>query len=597
MPLKEDPASADNIIVFDGVASVAATLNYSVPLPGRFRNRRIIELAGLIAASDLKISSKAAIISLEDAGYDKKRGTVDEAKARAFYIRMARAAGVRGDGVALFESTTPQAQAYTTELGSAPLGAPRPDTPELPPIPPRPQLDTKIQAELGKLNNGYFHFRQALKEARLECPTADTNGNLSGNAGADLQAIPTPRLFAIEYYELSSFLGDYGLGRTVRTYSLFPGEQVAIRLRTWRSSEEKRSSSSTIFDSFDEEVNNRFVGEVKSETTDRQTQAKDESWHAEAKVNATWGWGSAEVSGGGGGQYQSGRDQFASAVNQATQEHARTASSKRDTTVTSSNENTNKIENEESIEREIKNVNLRRVLNFVFRELNQEYLTKLALVDIKIGFSNGLSGSWREVPLSQLRPMLQEVVKATSVNQIAQRVLGLVGTVFDCEDAPHTVLEKVDFNTTGSDYVSRPAIATRDANGNFAPPTETMMYRFRRGAIGPTYLAGHTFATPLSARHAKFQVPGIIMKQDAVTLKTDSVVVEALLGQADALDPYAMISQKADAEAKQLANEREDLINKALSGIASGKERLDSYAKVVAQPQSLKVDLNGGGTP
>jgi hypothetical protein len=44
----------------------------------------------------------------------------------------------------------------------------------------------------------------------------------------DLEAEPDPALYIVQVVGISSFLGDYGLGRTVKTYPLFPGESAKI---------------------------------------------------------------------------------------------------------------------------------------------------------------------------------------------------------------------------------------------------------------------------------------------------------------------------------------------------------------------------------
>jgi hypothetical protein len=43
-------------------------------------------------------------------------------------------------------------------------------------------------------------------------------------------------------------------------------------------------------------------------------------------------------------------------------------------------------------------------------------------------------------------------------------------------------------------------------------------------------------------------VPGIILEVNKNTLRTDSLIVDALLGQGEALDCYSMKVQEADAE-------------------------------------------------
>ncbi|MBD3298153.1 MAG: hypothetical protein GF341_05815 [candidate division Zixibacteria bacterium] len=70
------------------------------------------------------------------------------------------------------------------------------------------------------------------------------------------------------------------------------------------------------------------------------------------------------------------------------------------------------------------------------------------------------------------------------------------------------------------------------------------------------------------------------MKRVEITMQTDSVVVEALLGQADALDAYAMESQQAAAKAKTLANERESILQRTLNDIGDPEARAAALAKM-----------------
>lgn len=295
----------------------------------------------------------------------------------------------------------------------------------------------------------------------------------------------------------------------------------------------------------------------------------------EAEVNASWGWGSAEVSGGGGGQYQSGREEFARALNDSVQEHTQEASSKRDTAVTSSTETSTTTGEELATERVIRNVNMRHVLNFVFRELNQIYITKIHLKDVRVAFTNGGLNSWREVPLSSLRRLLEEVLVPGKVDEVAQKILKLVAVVFDASDQPVLALETFTMTPDGLNW--NRADAALGQNGQFPPPRSDFFYRFKRGA--------------LAQGNASNPVEGVLMKQTEVVLRTDSLVVEALLGQADALDEYAMLAQKADAEAREIANQRAKSVNEALAAIADGKERAAVYADIVRTNGQLKVEL------
>ena len=73
------------------------------------------------------------------------------------------------------------------------------------------------------------------------------------------------------------------------------------------------------------------------------------------------------------------------------------------------------------------------------------------------------------------------------------------------------------------------------------------------------------------------RVAGVVMKKRDIVLPSDSMVVEALLGQADALDAYAIDAQRAEAEAKGLENEREKIAQAALKEIKDPVKRADAY--------------------
>lgn len=62
-----------------------------------------------------------------------------------------------------------------------------------------------------------------------------------------------PRLALVESVTLSSFLGIYGAGRVVRTFSLLPGEKTKISVRTFTKRDEDRKQSTSILDSVSEE--------------------------------------------------------------------------------------------------------------------------------------------------------------------------------------------------------------------------------------------------------------------------------------------------------------------------------------------------------
>jgi hypothetical protein len=97
-------------------------------------------------------------------------------------------------------------------------------------------------------------------------------------------------------------------------------------------------------------------------------------------------------------------------------------------------------------------------------------------------------------------------------------------------------------------------------------------------------------------------VPGVVTSKTSVVLRTDNVVVEALLGRADALDPYAAALQALDLQAREADIEsREadtawraaetrrtsDALN-LVAGLAGG-ERLDAWERLFPDRPEIEV--------
>lgn len=307
----------------------------------------------------------------------------------------------------------------------------------------------------------------------------------------DVSAPPEPALFLVQVIGVSSFLGDYGLGRTVKTFSLLPGETTTISTRTWRATEESISQASSIIDSYTESAAERFADTVMTETTDTATQESTENWHAEAEAKASFGFGSARVSGGGSGEYTSGTEEFAKAVDESVREHSAESSSNRENTVTSNSERSESTEDEEVIERTIQNINVRRVLNFTFRELNQEYITKTHLKEVRIAFSNGNLGSWREEPVSGMRKLVAEVIKPEQVDAVCDDLLRTIAVIMDLDATPVAVLEQVRLDACGVNWTVRDAAP--DKKCAYAAPTADgqLYYRFKRGPLGQKAATEH----------------------------------------------------------------------------------------------------------
>jgi hypothetical protein len=562
--------TSNNPIDFVGTPGPGAMIDQYLPQPGQHVGRRILQLEDIPEDQFLDTAKESGTPWAEHLGLEKADDIWQVRDAETLTSRwLGRYTKVSGvstvTGRRLEAQFNASARASLSSTGSlvtwarAPSGSRRggagsqarlqsaPDqsgnTDPLPLDIPETDPSTE-QKEEDKATVAFAAGLSQLEYGVLEMPVEGLFGG-SSSAEVDLDEPPQPALFIVQSVGISSFLGNYGLGRTVKTFTLLPGETAFIHTRTWRATEESMSQASSIIDSFDESSRERFEETVMDETTDKATQEKSENWHVEAEAKGSLGIASASVSGGGGGEYSSGTEEFSRSLDEAVREHAAEASSHRENTVTSSSESSVSTEEEEVVERTIKNINVRRVLNFTFRELNQEYLTKTHLKDVRIGFSNGNVGSWREVPISGLRGLIEEVIAPEHVDEVCSGILGTIAIVRDVNESPVPVLEQVRLDKCGTDFRARDAQPGDDCV--YPPPSEDgrLYYRFKRG--------------PLAQDPGdEFPVDGVVLSERTLVLASDSVVVEALLGQADALDSYSHELQIEAIREKRLANDKQE---------------------------------------
>jgi hypothetical protein len=332
--------------------------------------------------------------------------------------------------------------------------------------------------------------------------------------------VARPTLLLIESYRLSSFLGDYGAGRTIKTFTLLPGEQTKIAVKSYTKTQVEAKSASSILDSFTEESAEDFEDSLQSEQSDKRSSETSKEFHAEAGGGASWGWGSAKASAGFKKGSHIGREQFAKNVSSATRKHASKASAKRDVQINTSYEVSQESGQETSVEREIENINRSRVLNFVFRQMNQQFLTVLHLVDVRVGFFNGFAESRREYPLPQLDVLLDEVMVDNAANKatVKDSVVEQLRNVFDHDDRRISVVEEKDLG--GGDKYLR---FKKDLKSAYTDPESGI----------------------------QVEVPGVILSAVTSVMRTEGVLVEALLGDGPALDTYATRLQELEVERRE----------------------------------------------
>ncbi len=400
-----------------------------------------------------------------------------------------------------------------------------------------------------------------------------------------------PKLYVIEELEIATFLGDYGAGKTVQTFSLLPGEKTTISIKTWRTESSEQELTYNILDSYSEESANEFESQVENEfsismqSEDTATEAFSEahsSKNTSSKSGKVGGSLKLGVNGfgiGGGGGYNtttttstedvneskatasSTRKNTADMLSKSMDKHVNQSSTARKHEVNVESQSKVAVEEgeEETITRELQNINHSRTLNFVFRALNQEFLTITYLKDISIGFSKGIPGDGVATKLDNLDGFLSgRLVDSEAVKKIRNMILEHLLAVYDHNGNPQQFVKQ--------DEITLPSLDGGE----------------------PKKLKYWHKNSDLSQEWKGKKVDGVILNTAKRVLPTDAIIVEALLGQGEALDCYNMRLQNAAAEKADLANEKERLALQILEGGPEMKERADAFAKMFNPPQETE---------
>jgi Bacterial Ig domain len=380
----------------------------------------------------------------------------------------------------------------------------------------------------------------------IDARATDKAGNKSARTAtvtANTQPPKAPlveRILLVESVRLSSYLGAYGAGRTIKTFSLLPGEKAKISVKTFRKTDTDAKQASSILDSFTQESADDFENSLQNEQSSKTGAQESSHYKVGAEVQASWGWGSAKVSAEASGGSNASREELAKNIAGATQKHAAKASAKRDVNVDTSYEVKVQTGEETAVEREIQNINVSRVLNFVFRQMNQEFITLLHLVDARIGyfrldgFQDNGDGSkspitnYQEATLSQLDGLLEQVIVKDRRQDVRDAIIHQLEHVFDYQDCHHTFVETAAL-TMGD--------GTELPNSGYLRVKKDLISTYKDATSGTT-----------------ISVPGVILTAIMNVMRTDAILVEALLGQGEALDDYSKGLQAAAIKEKELAN-------------------------------------------
>jgi hypothetical protein len=440
-------------------------------------------------------------------------------------------------------------------------------------------------------------------------------------------AIPRRRLILIDCLRLSNFLGRYGAGRVVQTMSLLPGEQTTISMRTFRSMQVDESRTESVLESSGEKATQSFEDAVTAESS---TNSKEQQAFA-AKVTASgsgsWGVASASVSAEAAYNSASAREDAAKRVSNAVRRNAAEKSSERKVSVEGKTSTSTTVQEEQTITRTLANTNLSRTLNFVFRQMTQEFVSLLHLVDVRVAmFTEWFEDAQMATPARDGKGQpLADYEEATLPELLGwlRRILG-PGAIGDHDanvaNVYRTILTQLDgvFDYTGAqvpivEEVTR-LFPVRDADGRLTveddpnnPGTPRPVTRSERWArfdpnLKETWKPADQASTAgdASGITLSFTVPGVILSANVVTLRTDGIVCDAFLGGGPALDAYsddlqrtAISIREAEAARAQAQAAQAQLGVDIVS--AGEQEKADIYAKVFPPP--VEAHPNGELAP
>ncbi|NAS20087.1 hypothetical protein GT755_00120 [Herbidospora sp. NEAU-GS84] len=588
MPVSEDPIIAKSIAQFGDEGSRAASIRYDVPLPGSYSFQRIIPLD--IPEGHFLGPGRSAGTSLSSLGVveevDGKVRRVDNARLRDLYERM-----------------LPPATRPSLRLASEVFG--RPELVSLPGVPrvaggeEKAQVTAPLLIQIDgvdaqrRLRDTYLEGLATRQTQAISAGTPETTiqvptpgiGLSARTVDYDVTKAGTPRIALVETWQLSMFLGDYGLGRTLQTFTLLPGERTTITVETWRSDSTSREDSSSIFDSSDTAAQTRFTSSLMAQSGSAFQDQGGWAVSVGTKASASGSIGlvsaSASVEANFSANHQEARQEFSTSVRDSSQEHAAQVNTSRNQAVQSQTKSQSESGSSQTTVREIANTNLRRVLNFVFRELNQTHETVTSLKSVQVAFYNGNPGSAEVVPLARLRQLLDRYVAPDRREEVARLVLGMVTECIDHTGTPQTMLEHGVRD--GGVYKWTPAELDDEGRLKLADSPLDARYSWRIAS------------DPVGQDDQTRKVPGVVTARTSVVLRTDNIVAEALLGQADALDTYASALQSLDLRSREAeiewrrADTRRttdalDLVHQRPEG-----ERVEAFEKILGDKPDIEI--------
>ncbi|MCZ2131126.1 MAG: hypothetical protein LC109_12790 [Bacteroidia bacterium] len=435
---------------------------------------------------------------------------------------------------------------------------------------------------------------QVAELAHTAMPVISTN--LSGHNVIAFRPKPDsakplkPEITIVEHYRVNTYLGRYGAGETVKTFSLLPGEKTTISVKTYKQIVTNKRDVQNVLDSFSDESASDLesLAEQESNTHTKDTTSKDKqvSGGLSLPIKAVQVSASASYK----STTNSEREESIKTLNRALSKQTQKSVSNRKVEINTETSTTSTESEESTVTRVLENLNKSRTLNFVFRQLNQELITVTYLDDVTFLFTNGYEEKKKATKIDGLLEMLEEVmINPVDAMTTFQEIINQLGNVYDYQNAlaPKSFLEKYDEKIW--DFFSHNPL---DPWPPVSPPLTTTP-RFRKDPNLASNYVPYVGAAPIAVR-------GIIKNVTHRVLPTDSVIVDSILGQGEALDCFNLKAQDSIILNSKLDNDIKQQSMDIIEAITDPVERAVMYKKVFGNccdvPQSGGCGCNCGST-
>ena len=382
-----------------------------------------------------------------------------------------------------------------------------------------------------------------------------------------------PTITIVEHYRVNTYLGNYGAGETRKTFSLLPGEKTTIMVKSWKTTTENRKQTENVLDSFNSESASDLENLAQQESNDvsKSETTKDCKISGGLNIPLMGGLGTGNLTMSNSKSSTSMREQTTKTLNRAISKQTQKSVAQRKVEVNTEQTTSITAGDENTVTRVLENLNKSRTLNFVFRQLNQELVTVTYLDDVTVVFSNGYLEAKRAAKLDGIYELLQEVINNTAdVDDTYKFIINHLANIIDYRGVRSSFVTK--FNEEFRDLYNEPVGTTIDM--------ATMAWTRAAFRKDTNLNSTQTFEMVEGDAASAVGINGVIVNVTRRVMPTDSLVVDSLLGQGEALDCYNMKLQDAAAVASRLENQEKEQAISIIDGITTAVDKAINYKKV-----------------